>query len=81
MMQIPDAPWIREAETNGVPDDDPVFCPVCDEECETIYKDNFGEVFGCEHCISTQESYEWAFEQREAEKEDFEEHSKWRNDK
>ena len=76
MTQIPDAPWIREAETKGVDDYEPVFCPVCDEECETIYRDKFGEVFGCENCITTQESYEWAEAQRESEREEFEEHNR-----
>ena len=42
MQDLPDAPWIREAEMFGPPpyDDgpDPV-CPICGEECETIYTD------------------------------------------
>lgn len=69
MEQIPDAPWIREAETYGV-GADPVYCPICGEECETIYADLNGEVFGCDQCIMKQDAWEWAEEQREAERDD-----------
>ena len=37
------------------------ICPVCGEECETIYKDTNG-VVGCENCISSQDAYDWAEE-------------------
>ena len=59
MKQIPDAPWIREAERNGVPDWPSVKCPVCGEECEEIYLDNYRTACGCNRCISTQDAYEW----------------------
>lgn len=26
-------------------------CPLCLEECDSIYKDAYGEVLGCENCI------------------------------
>ena len=73
---IPDAPWIRKAETEGVGDPDPVFCPRCTQECETIYMDEFGEEFGCEKCIRTKDAWEWREEIREAEREEFEEHNR-----
>ena len=28
-MSLPDAPWIRDAELNGLPEDPEVECPVC----------------------------------------------------
>jgi hypothetical protein len=33
------------------PDKMPV-CPVCGEECETYYVDKFGDIFGCENCVT-----------------------------
>ena len=60
-MAIPDAPWIRDAELNGVgPDDKPVISPVCGAECEKIYESReYGEVFGCDQCILIRDAYEW----------------------
>lgn len=66
---IPDAPWIRDAEINGVGEPEEVHCPICGEECETIYADQNGEVFGCENCIMQQDAWEWAEEKREEEHE------------
>ena len=63
-MQIPDAPWIRDAELNGVPEDDPVHCPICGEECDTIIYDRYGEIVGCNQCIRERDAYEWAEEER-----------------
>ncbi len=57
-QEIPDAPWIREAETYGPPDSEPLpLCPVCGEECETFYTDPEGTVLGCEHCVRAQDSW------------------------
>ena len=33
-------------------------CPWCGEECETLYRDRFGVVFGCENCVDTLDAYE-----------------------
>ena len=62
---IPDPPYIRDAETNGMPETEAVNCPVCGEECETIFADMYGNVFGCDRCILTQDAWEWAEENRE----------------
>lgn len=60
MEQLPDAPWIRDAELNGVPEDPPVICPVCGAECEEIYETReYGEVLGCDKCILIREAYDW----------------------
>ena len=61
-MTIPDAPWIRETERDGMPpyDDPDTSCPVCGREhCETIYTDKFGEVVGCDECLTLWEPDEW----------------------
>lgn len=66
MQGIPDAPWIRDAELNGMPSADPVICPVCGEECETIYLDEGClNVLGCDNCIRTMDAYDWFEEQKE----------------
>lgn len=51
MEQIPDAPWIRDAEMNGYPDPPPVYCPICGDEALTFYLQD-GIVIGCEHCVT-----------------------------
>ena len=67
MEQIPDAPWIREAERDGMPPyDEPPdpICPVCGEECETIYT-NDGNPVGCNECLTLWEASEWCDAHRE----------------
>ena len=69
MEQVPDAPWIREAEMYGYPPYEilDVCCPVCGKECDTIYKDRFGDEVGCENCIETMDAGEWYDEKKESE--------------
>lgn len=38
-------------------------CPVCGEECETIYKDIRGDVVGCDCCVESIESWTWVEEE------------------
>lgn len=59
MNRMPDAPWIRQAERFGIPGPEPVKCPCCGEECETIYKDQYGNPFACDMCVIEQEAWEW----------------------
>ncbi len=33
-------------------------CPVCGEECDTIYKNKWGDIVGCEECVQTHEALE-----------------------
>ena len=58
MMDLPDAPWIRETEQFGVPEDPPVYCPVCGEETDTVYV-QFGEVIGCSCCVCRKDAYQY----------------------
>ena len=60
---LPDAPWIRDAELNGYPSDDPVKCPICGEETDTIFEDRNGEVFGCDRCVRQRDAWDWFEEQ------------------
>ena len=50
MNDLPDAPWIRDAELNGIPSYDPPPCPVCGKEAEYFYIVD-GQVIGCDHCV------------------------------
>lgn len=60
MEQVPDAPWIRDAELNGMPADEPVKCPVCYEECEQIYfYRGQRDALGCDRCIDWMPAEEW----------------------
>ena len=61
MNQIPDAPWIRTAELYGVDDGGTkyVLCPVCEEECSTIWLDGNGNACGCNHCMRRQDAFDW----------------------
>lgn len=72
MEQLPDAPWIRDAELNGVgPAEDPPKCPVCGEECEEIYETKeYGEVLGCDRCILIRDAWDWQAQKEEDERGD-----------
>ena len=60
-MDIPDHPVISAMESTGTPDGkDPVYpcCPVCGEECETMYRDRYGAYIGCDVCVETKDAWE-----------------------
>ena len=59
MERIPDADWIRETEMTGMPSPEPVHCPVCGGEIETIYTDKDGDVIGCDNCIKPHDIWDW----------------------
>ena len=52
-------PDITHARLTGYPND-PVWprCPVCGEECETLYT-KAGEVLGCDHCIEERDAWSY----------------------
>lgn len=55
-----DCPEIANALRTGYPGGEPKWphCPVCGSECEEVYKDTNGVVFGCEECVSTKSAWE-----------------------
>jgi len=60
-MYCPDHPVIRNMESTGYPDGkEPKtpICPVCGEECETIYRAYVGLILGCDNCINPVNAYE-----------------------
>ena len=60
MIEVPDAPYIRDAEINGMPDPGHVYCPVCGEEDpeEFFIADGY-EVIGCSECIDCVDPFDW----------------------
>lgn len=60
-MDIPDAPWIRDAERNGADAAPDVYCPVCGEENpEYFYTEKGGiDVLGCSCCIVRWDPWDW----------------------
>ncbi len=58
---IPDHPVIQNMERTGYPDGkEPAYphCPVCGEECETVYIDRTGDCVGCDICMNTKDAWE-----------------------
>lgn len=33
-------------------------CPICGEECDTIYADRSGEIFACDNCVDTKDAWD-----------------------
>lgn len=65
MIDINDAPWIREAETYG-PDcaeEIEYSCPVCGaDEPEDFVFDCAGEIIGCNCCVHRRDAYKYMAE-------------------
>lgn len=59
-MVIPDAPDIRRTMDTGYPDVNIRWprCPVCGQECETIYQNDDGEAVGCDECLTALDAWE-----------------------
>ena len=61
MDNLLDHPVIRNMERTGYPDGkEPRYprCPVCGEECETMYRDHYGAYVGCDVCMETKDAWE-----------------------
>lgn len=59
MYDVPDAPWIRDAEINGMPEGDDVYCPVCGEENPETFYVQEGDVVGCDCCCKKIDPWDW----------------------
>ena len=46
-----------------VPDDYIPVCPVCGEECDTVYVDMHDDIVGCDRCINMEDAYEYLYEE------------------
>ena len=40
------------------PEYDVPRCPVCGQECETLYRNRYGEIIGCDDCIDAVDAWE-----------------------
>lgn len=59
-MDIPDAPWIRDAETYGMPEAEDVSCPVCyAENPEWIMTDACYEEICCSECAEQVDAWDY----------------------
>ncbi len=60
MVSFPDHPIIQNLERTGEPDGrEPIYprCPICGEECETVYSNRTG-IVGCDVCIKEADAWE-----------------------
>ena len=57
-----DHPDIENAIRTGYPGGEPKWphCPVCGSECEDVYEDTNGVVFGCENCVTKKSAWDCA---------------------
>lgn len=46
------------------------ICPVCGSETDTIYKDIFGQIIGCDECVSICNAWDMMTELKEFNKPD-----------
>jgi len=53
-----DDPIIRLLERNGIPGTEDVYCPICGESAEKIFKDRWGDIVGCDNCIEVMDALE-----------------------
>lgn len=61
MNHLPDHPVIANMERTGWPDGkepSQPHCPICVEECESIYQNRFGNYVGCDVCVKTIDAWE-----------------------
>lgn len=60
MRDFPDHPAIANALETGYPTERTRLphCPMCGEECETMYKDRFGAYIGCDVCVKAKNAWE-----------------------
>lgn len=68
MYDLPDAPWIRDAEQNGMPEPDSYVCPICGAENPERFFLQSEDIVGCSDCIDDEQAedvvykYPWLFD-------------------
>ena len=46
-----------------VPDEYIPYCPVCGEECDTVYVDLYDDIVGCDQCMNMEDAYEYLYDE------------------
>jgi hypothetical protein len=65
MMDLPDAQRIRDAETNGMPEAETIYCPVCGaENPDDFVVDEYDQVIGCDCCTKRKDAYDWYIDRK-----------------
>ena len=66
MGQQMDDPIIKSFERTGLPphgSEEAPVCPECGEPCDTLYFNAFGDVIGCDNCITARDAWDLFYEQ------------------
>lgn len=62
MIDLPDDPIISNIERSGYPGgtEPPLpVCPICGEECETVYRESgTANILGCNNCLIQEDAWE-----------------------
>ena len=48
----------KECEGCGLCEPEPSKCPICGAECETVYKDYYGDIIGCNECVKEVDAWQ-----------------------
>lgn len=53
-------PVITRTMVEGYPHGEPTYphCPVCGEEVDTFFRDRYGDIVGCEECLSKVDAWQ-----------------------
>lgn len=65
MFDLPDAPWIRDAEINGMPEPEEFECPVCGATNPDSFYVDGATIIGCSECVACKDAYEWYLDHKE----------------
>lgn len=71
-QDLPDGPILRRLERFGTvcpeEDDETPICPICRDECETMYVSIAGDVLGCDCCVHAKDPDDRFYPRRIAKK-------------
>jgi len=51
-------PAITAVLRDGLPEAVPPHCPICGAECDTVRINRYGEIVGCDECLSPADAWE-----------------------
>lgn len=65
MEMVRDDPIVESLDKTGLPpwnDGKVPVCPVCGNECDTLYYNNNGDVVGCDECVTAYDAWDLMWE-------------------